>query len=119
MLKQMTMRFSSKVMFLCGFPSAPRLMLTRVLDASGLLDLYEASGKDKYLMLAIALQERQDSLFWDDDDGGYFTSVKDEHILLRSKDAQVRLFLMRFKDSIELTSLAGWRRAVGRINYAW
>lgn len=74
-------------------------MLTGVLDASGLLDLYEASGKDKYLMLAIALQERQDGLFWDDDNGGYFTSVKDEHILLRSKDAQVRLFLMRFKDS--------------------
>lgn len=68
-------------------------MLTVILDTSGLLDLYEASGKEKYLILAIKLQRTQDDLFWDDNNGGYFTSVKDEHILLRSKDAQVHLYL--------------------------
>lgn len=57
----------------------------------GLLDLYEASGKERYLMLAIKLQGWQDRLFWDENNGGYFTSVADEHILLRSKDAQVGL----------------------------
>lgn len=57
----------------------------------GLLDLHEASGKEEYLMLGIRLQEMQDNLFWDVGPGGYFTSAKDPHILLRSKDAQVNL----------------------------
>ena len=53
-----------------------------------MLDLYEASAKEEYLLLALRLQKRQDGIFWDEEGGGYFTSVKDEHVLLRSKDAQ-------------------------------
>jgi hypothetical protein len=56
---------------------------------SGLLDLYEASGKEYYLLQAIRLQETQDRLFWDEKNGGYFTSVEDEYILIRQKDNQV------------------------------
>ena len=57
----------------------------------GLLDLYEASGKEEYVVWAVRLQERQDELFYDEDGGGYFASAPDEHILIRMKDAQVRL----------------------------
>ncbi|KAI0371371.1 hypothetical protein BV20DRAFT_1069463 [Pilatotrama ljubarskyi] len=54
----------------------------------GLLDLYEASAKEKYLTWAIRLQEKQDELFYDLQGGGYFASAPDEHILIRMKDAQ-------------------------------
>ncbi|KAF8321215.1 hypothetical protein DL93DRAFT_2052144 [Clavulina sp. PMI_390] len=54
----------------------------------GLLDLYEASGEEKHMLLAIQLQEWQDKHFWDTEDGGYFNSVEDPHILIRSKEAQ-------------------------------
>jgi len=57
----------------------------------GLLDLYEASGKEEYALFAIELQSRQDELFWDQEGGGYFASAPDEHVLIRMKDAQVRL----------------------------
>jgi uncharacterized protein YyaL (SSP411 family) len=56
----------------------------------GLLDLYEASGKEEYALFAVELQSRQDELFWDKDGGGYFASAPDEHVLIRMKDAQVR-----------------------------
>jgi uncharacterized protein YyaL (SSP411 family) len=55
----------------------------------GLLDLYEASGKEEYALFAIDLQKRQDELFWDEEGGGYFASAPDEHVLIRMKDAQV------------------------------
>ena len=56
---------------------------------TGLLDLYEASTKEEYLLLAIRLQQTQDKLFHDHVNGGYFASAPDEHILVRMKDAQV------------------------------
>lgn len=54
----------------------------------GLLDLYEASGKEEYATWAIRLQEKQDELFYDKTGGGYFASAPDPHILVRMKDAQ-------------------------------
>lgn len=56
----------------------------------GLLDLYEVSRKEEYIMWAIRLQDKQDELFYDKQGGGYFASAPDEHILLRMKDSQVR-----------------------------
>ncbi len=53
----------------------------------GLLDLYEASFDVDWLKLAIQLQETQDRLFYDEKNGGYFsTSGKDESVFLRMKD---------------------------------
>ncbi len=53
----------------------------------GLLDLYEASFDVEYLTWAIALQDKQDELFWDNSAGGYFsTTGEDETVLLRIKD---------------------------------
>lgn len=56
--------------------------------AQGLLDLYEASFKVEFLTWALALQQKQDELFWDNGAGGYFnTSGKDATIFLRMKES--------------------------------
>ena len=53
----------------------------------GLIDLYEASFKVKWLTWAIALQKQQDALFWDKEGGGYFsTTGQDASVLLRMKE---------------------------------
>ncbi|MEP7015159.1 MAG: thioredoxin domain-containing protein [Verrucomicrobiota bacterium] len=53
----------------------------------GLLDLYEASFEVEWLAFAIELQETQDRLFFDEKNGGYFsTSGKDKSVVLRMKD---------------------------------
>jgi uncharacterized protein len=53
----------------------------------GLLDLYEASFDLEWLKFATQLQETQDRLFFDEKNGGYFTtSGKDASVLLRMKD---------------------------------
>jgi len=52
----------------------------------GLLDLYEACGKAKWLELANELQDKQDELFWDSQGAGYFSMAQDPTILLRLKE---------------------------------
>jgi uncharacterized protein YyaL (SSP411 family) len=53
----------------------------------GLIDLYEASFDIEWLKLAVQLQETQDRLFFDEKNGGYFsTSGKDASVFLRMKD---------------------------------
>ncbi len=53
----------------------------------GLIDLYEASFDVEWLKFAMQLQETQDRLFFDEKDGGYFsTSGKDLNVFLRMKD---------------------------------
>jgi len=53
----------------------------------GLLDLYEASFDVKWLTMAIDLQRKQDALFWDKDNGGYFsTAGQDSNLLFRMKE---------------------------------
>jgi len=53
----------------------------------GLLELFQADGDATWLEWAITLQKRQDEQFWDDEDGGWFsTTGKDESVLLRLKE---------------------------------
>jgi uncharacterized protein len=53
----------------------------------GLIDLYESSFDTAHLEWAITLQHKQDALFWDEKNGGYFSSTgKDPSILLRMKE---------------------------------
>jgi uncharacterized protein len=53
----------------------------------GLLDLYEASFEVDWLKFALELQRSQDRLFFDEKNGGYFTtSGKDTSVVLRMKD---------------------------------
>ncbi len=56
--------------------------------SQGLLDLYEASFDVRLLSWAVQLQQAQDRLFWDEKQGGYFTtSGRDRSILLRTREA--------------------------------
>jgi uncharacterized protein YyaL (SSP411 family) len=53
----------------------------------GLLELFQASAEPMWLEWAIALQHRQDELFWDDQSGGWFsTTGRDPSVLVRMKE---------------------------------
>lgn len=53
----------------------------------GLLELFQADGDPAWLEWALALQDRQDALFWDPVDGGWFsTTGADPSVLLRLKE---------------------------------
>ena len=53
----------------------------------GLLELLQATGDAEWLEWAIVLQRRQDDLFWDTQDGAWFsTTGKDPSVLLRLKE---------------------------------
>jgi uncharacterized protein YyaL (SSP411 family) len=53
----------------------------------GLLELFQATGGAEWLEWAIALQQRQDELFWDAADGAWFnTTGRDPSVLLRLKE---------------------------------
>ena len=53
----------------------------------GLLELFQADPQPMWLEWAIALQRRQDELFWDEQGGGWFsTTGRDPSVLLRMKE---------------------------------
>ena len=53
----------------------------------GLLELFQADGDPDWLSWAIELQQRQDDLFWDAVDGGWFaTTGEDQSVLLRLRE---------------------------------
>jgi uncharacterized protein len=53
----------------------------------GLLELFQADGDPVWLEWAIALQRRQDALFWDARAGGWFsTTGEDKTVILRVKE---------------------------------
>ncbi|XP_058806111.1 spermatogenesis-associated protein 20 isoform X2 [Phymastichus coffea] len=55
----------------------------------GLLDLYEVTFDPHWLEFAEKLQDIQDSLFLDSENGGYFSTTKDDHsVILRLKEEQ-------------------------------
>ncbi|CAI5527501.1 unnamed protein product [Closterium sp. Naga37s-1] len=54
---------------------------------ASLLDLFEASGDSDWLAWAMELQETQDRLFWDEQQGAYFNTAEgDPSLLLRMKE---------------------------------
>jgi uncharacterized protein len=54
---------------------------------SGLLELFQADPAAEWLEWAVTLQKRQDALFWDDADGGWFsTTGTDPSVLIRMKE---------------------------------
>ncbi len=53
----------------------------------GLLELFQADGDPGWLEWALTLQRRQDELFWDAGEGGWFsTTGEDASVLLRLKE---------------------------------
>jgi uncharacterized protein len=54
---------------------------------NGVLELFLADPDARWLDWAQTLQRRQDELFWDDDEGGWFsTTGRDSSVLLRMKE---------------------------------
>jgi len=55
--------------------------------AWGLIDLYEATGTERWLDKAKMLTDRQIELFYDDGTGGFYDTTGDQkHLLVRSKE---------------------------------
>ncbi|MEQ1573440.1 MAG: thioredoxin domain-containing protein, partial [Vicinamibacterales bacterium] len=53
----------------------------------GLIELFQADGDAEWLEWALTLQRRQDALFWDAGEGGWFsTTGRDPSVLLRLKE---------------------------------
>jgi len=53
----------------------------------GLLELFQADPDPRWLTWAVSLQRRQDELFWDEEQGGWFsTTGRDASVLLRLKE---------------------------------
>ena len=53
----------------------------------GLLELFQSDGDPAWLEWAVDLQRRQDEWFWDEEEGGWFsTSGRDPSVLLRLKE---------------------------------
>ncbi len=53
----------------------------------GLIELFQADGEPMWLEWALALQRRQDELFWDEAAGGWFsTTGQDPSVLVRMKE---------------------------------
>jgi uncharacterized protein YyaL (SSP411 family) len=53
----------------------------------GLVELFQADGDPAWLEWALTLQQRQDELFWDETDPGWFsTTGRDRSVLLRLKE---------------------------------
>jgi len=54
----------------------------------GILALHHATGDKKWIDAAAKLQKKQDDLFWDEKNGGYFYTSKDhEALIIRTKRA--------------------------------
>ena len=91
----------------------------------GLLELFQADGDAAWLEWAITLQARQDELFWDPIDGGWFsTTGKDESVLLRLKEdydgaepAASSVSVMNLLTLSHLASGVSRRRSSGRSAY--
>jgi uncharacterized protein YyaL (SSP411 family) len=86
---------------------------------SGVLELFQANGEAEWLEWAIALQSQQDELFWDPDDGGWFsTTGEDPTVLLRLKEdydgAEPAASSMAALNALTLSHLTGDEDARGK-----
>ena len=54
--------------------------------AEGLLALYRVTGEKRWLKRAVALTDRMLQQFWDEDDGGLFSTASDTELWVRKKE---------------------------------
>ncbi|HEX6974971.1 MAG TPA: thioredoxin domain-containing protein [Vicinamibacterales bacterium] len=85
----------------------------------GLLELFQADGDAAWLEWAIALQARQDELFWDEREGAWFsTTGHDKTVLLRLKEdydgAEPAASSVAALNALSLAHLAGNEAAATR-----
>lgn len=88
--KPQTVIRSKRKLILCSAKPIDGFLDDYAFIIRGLLDLYTASQDEKWIQWADELQQKQDELFWDCTDGGYFTSASgDSTILLRLKEGKL------------------------------
>ena len=83
---------------------------------NGAIDLYETTFEIKYLKKAIELNNILLKEFWDDENGGfYFTSIKNEKLLIRQKE----IFdgAIPSGNSVALLNLVKLSRFTGKTDY--
>ena len=85
----------------------------------GLLELFQADADPAWLEWAIALQRRQDELFWDETAGGWFsTTGRDPSVLIRMKEdydgAEPTASSMSVMNLLALSHLVHERRGTNR-----
>lgn len=84
----------------------------------GLLDLYEASLNERWLVFAEKLHDIQDRHFWDEANGGYFsTTAEDPAIILRLKEGTLKSTRDNFSSMIKILT-ASYRICGGRDHVA-
>lgn len=71
--------------FLENASAAPGYAEDYALVIRGLLDLYEATGSAKWLTAAASLQDKQNELLWDQEDGGFFDAPQQPLVFNRMK----------------------------------
>ena len=86
----------------------------------GLLELFQADGDPAWLEWALTLQRRMDELFWDVEQGGWFsTTGRDPSVLLRLKEdydgAEPSASAVAVLNLLTLSHLAGDATMTGRI----
>ena len=88
----------------------------------GLLELFQTDSDPMWLEWAIALQQRQDELFWDPNDGGWFsTTGLDPSVLMRVKEdydgvepSASSVSVMNLLALSQLVEHAEWRDRIDR-----
>ena len=82
----------------------------------GLIDLYEATGTQRWLDHAVELTDRQIALFYDEEKGGFYdTGGEQTHLLVRSKSFQGGA--RPAGNAIAITNLAELNRLTGKKRY--
>ncbi|MDA1307246.1 MAG: AGE family epimerase/isomerase, partial [Acidobacteria bacterium] len=80
----------------------------------GLLELFQTTGDARWLDWAITLTERQTTLFWDEADGGWFSTTDDDPtVVLRLKEdydgAEPAAASVTVRNLLQLSELTGER----------
>lgn len=105
-----------------GRASGPGFLEDDAFFVAGLLDLYEATFEQRWLAEALQLAERAESLFADDENGGWFRSASDhEELIAREKlnydGAEPAGASVALRNTLRLYSMTGderWRRRAER-----
>ncbi|MEX2578794.1 MAG: thioredoxin domain-containing protein [Verrucomicrobiales bacterium] len=83
----------------------------------GLLEIYETTFEIRYLEQAVAYQKVMDEFFWDEEEGGYFTTADDaEKLIVRAK----KLYggAIPSGNAVTIGNLGKLYRLTGRPEYA-
>ena len=110
-----------------GRVSGPGFLDDDAFFVAGLLDLYEATFEQRWLAEALALAERTEALFADDEHGGWFRSAADhEQLLAREKPnydgAEPSGASVALLNALRLHTITGddrWRRIAERALQAY